>query len=301
MRILTEERSFKRAAARLGVSASALSHVMRRLEDRLRIRLLARTTRSVSTTEAGERLLARLRPALADVTQALDELGQMLDKPRGHIRITATRQAAATVIGPLLPQFALDYPEIVVELLVEEGLTDIVERRYDAGVRLGQAIAKDMISVRISRGQVPAIVASPKYFKRHQVPLVPQDLRGQRCLGFRLPSAGVVYRWELENGDQKLEVAVEGPLVFNDPDLMIDAALGGAGLAYVFEDQVSHHIRNGRLVRVLEKWCAPIPGFFLYYSSRRQTPAALQAFVAALRVDQGGNRLALPATGTRHS
>ena len=286
--VIAEERSFARAAARLGVSASALSHSMRVLEERLRIRLLARSTRNVSTTEAGERLLARLRPALADVEEALEDLGRLLDHPAGRVRISTSRQAATMFIAPALPQFARDYPDVSVELIVEEGLTDIVAHRFDAVIRLGESLGKEMISVRISPDQRPAVVAAPGYFEGRQVPKNPRELQGHRCIGFWLTSANSVYKWEFEKDGGKIEVAIEAALVFNESDMMVDATLAGVGLAYVFEEQVAEHLAAGTLVRVLEDWCAPFPGFFLYYPSRRQTPAALLALINALRVESPG-------------
>lgn len=282
--VIAEEKSFTRAAARLGLSASALSHAMRGLEERLRIWLLHRSTRKVSTTEAGERLLAALNPALNDIAQAVDTLGGLAERPSGHLRITTSHQAAAMVLGPVLPQFIDAYPEVTLEILVDTDFTDIIEQRYDAGIRLGESIANDMISVPVGPSQMPMVVAAPAYLARFPAPRTPQDLRQHRCLGFRLPSAGTIYKWEFEQGSHKLEVAIKGPLIFNDPELMIAAALAGTGLAYVFEEQVAGHLANGSLVPVLADWCTAIPGFYLYYSSRRQTPAALKALIAALRV-----------------
>jgi DNA-binding transcriptional LysR family regulator len=281
---VAEARSFTKAATRLGLSPSALSHSIRGLEERLGARLLARSTRSVATTEAGERLLARLRPALDDIVGAVEDLGRLLGKPAGRIRITSTRQAARLVISPKLPQFHAEYPDVQVELLIEQGFTDIIGQRFDAGVRLGEALAKDMVSVRISGNQQPVVVGSPKYLGDRVTPKHPRELRQHSCIGFRLATAGVVYRWEFAKRGQKLEVAPEGPVIFNDEDMMVDAAVAGIGLAYVFEDQVRGELGDGRLVKVLESWCEPIAGFFLYYPSRKHTPAALTALVGALRV-----------------
>lgn len=280
---VAEARSFTKAAARLGLSPSALSHTIRGLEERLGARLLARSTRSVATTEAGERLLARLRPALDDIEGAVEDLGRLLEKPAGRVRITSTRQAARLVISPKLPQFHAEYPDVQVELLIEQGFTDIIAQRFDAGVRLGEALAQDMVSVRISGDQQPVVVGSPAYLQDKAAPKHPRDLREHNCIGFRLATAGVVYRWEFSRHGQKLEVAPEGPVVFNDEDMMVNAAVAGLGLAYVFEDQVREELGDGRLVKVLEPWCEPIAGFFLYYPSRRHTPPALAALVGALR------------------
>ena len=282
--VVAEERSFTRAAARLGVSPSALSHTMRRLEERLRIQLLARSTRSVSTTEAGERLLTRLGPAIAEIGNAVEDLGRLLDRPSGRVRITASRSAAQLVIAPALPRFIQRYPEIVVEVLIELGLTDIVARRFDAGIRLGESLEKDVVAVPVTGPLRMAVVATPQYFATHRAPSTPQDLRQHRCINFRLPSAGTIYRWEFEKGPRKIEVGVEGPLVFDDEGMVLDAVLAGAGLAYLFEDQVVSLLRARALSRVLEDWCPPFPGFFLYYPGRRQVSPALAAFIDAIRV-----------------
>ena len=286
--LVAEERSFTRAAARLGVSPSALSHSIRILEESMGVRLLARSTRSVATTDAGERLLERLRPALDDISQAWSEVGQLAHRPAGHIRISSTRYAAAKIIGPVLPKFAVAYPEISVEVLIEPGFTDIIAQRFDAGVRFGESVAKDMISARISRDQIPVVVASPDYFRTNPIPTSPHALRSHRCIGFRHMAAGVVYRWEFEKERHKLDLSTDWSFVFNDEDMMIDAALAGVGVTYVFEDMVSAHLQSGALVRVLEDWCAPTPGYFLYYPSRRQQTPALAALIKALRVDRDG-------------
>lgn len=282
--VVAGERSFTRAAARLGVSPSALSHTMRRLEERLRIRLLARSTRSVSTTEAGERLLARLRPAIEEISGAVEELGRFLGRPSGHVRITASRHAARMVIAPVLPRFIESYPEIVVEVLIEPGLTNIVERRIDAGIRLGESLEKDVVAVPVTGPLRMAVVGAPHYFATHPAPATPQDLRNHRCINFRLPSAGTLYKWEFEQGHHKMDVAVDGPLVFDDEDMVTDAALAGVGLAYLLEDQVASLVQAGTLSRVLADWCSPFPGFFLYYPGRRQVSPALAAFVDAIRL-----------------
>jgi DNA-binding transcriptional LysR family regulator len=282
--VVAEERSFTRAAARLGVSPSALSHTLRRLEERLRIKLLARSTRSVSTTEAGERLLARLRPAIDEISGAVDELGRFLERPTGNIRITSSKQGARMVIAPALPGFIESYPDITVEVLIEPGLTNIVERRLDAGIRLGESLEKDVVAVPVSEPLRMAVVGTPHYFARHPAPARPQDLRHHRCINLRLASAGTLYKWEFERGRHKIEVSVEGPLVFDDSDMAVDAALAGVGIAFVIEDQVASLVEAGALVRVLEDWCEPFPGFFLYYPGRRQASPALAAFIEAIRV-----------------
>jgi DNA-binding transcriptional LysR family regulator len=234
--IVAEERSFSRAAARLGVSPSALSHTIRRLEERLRIQILARSTRSVSTTEAGERLLARLRPAIDEISGAVEELGRLLGRPSGLVRITASRTAARMVIAPALPRLIERFPEIVVEVLIEPGLTDIVARRFDAGIRLGESLEKDFVALPVTGPLRMAVVGAPQYFASHATPSTPQDLRQHRCLNFRLPSAGTIYKWEFERGHRKMEVSVDGPLIFDDEGMILDAALAGLGLAYLVED-----------------------------------------------------------------
>jgi DNA-binding transcriptional LysR family regulator len=282
--VVAEERSFTRAAARLGVSPSALSHTVRRLEERLRIQILARSTRSVSTTEAGDRLLARLRPAIEEISGAVEDLGRLLGRPSGNVRITASRTAARMVIAPALRRFTERYPEIVVEVLIEPGLTDIVARRFDAGIRLGESLEKDVVAVPVTGPLRMAVVGAPQYFAACAKPSTPQDLRQHRCINFRLSSAGTIYKWEFEKGSRKVEVGVDGPLIFDDEGMMLEAALAGLGLAYLVEDQVAPLVRSGALSRVLEDWCAPFPGFFLYYPGRRQVSPALAAFIDAIRV-----------------
>jgi DNA-binding transcriptional LysR family regulator len=282
--VVAEERSFTRAAARLDVSPSALSHTMRRLEERLHIQLLARSTRSVSTTEAGERLLARLRPAIEEISGAVEDLGRLLDRPSGHVRITASRTAARMVIAPALRRFIERYPEIVVEVLIEPGLTDIVARRFDAGIRLGESLEKDVVAVPVTGPLRMAVVGAPQYFASHAKPSTPQDLRKHPCINFRLPAAGTIYKWEFERGHRKVEVGVDGPLVFDDESMVLDAALTGLGLAYLIEDQVASLLRAGALSRVLEDWCPAFPGFFLYYPGRRQVSPALAALIDAIRL-----------------
>jgi DNA-binding transcriptional LysR family regulator len=284
--VVAEERSFTRAATRLGVSPSALSHTLRRLEERLRIRLLARSTRSVSTTEAGERLLAGLGPALETIASAVEDLGRLLDRPSGHVRITTSRSAARMVVAPVLPRFTQTYPEIVLEVVIDPGLTNIVAQRFDAGIRLGESLDKDVVPVPVSGPQRMAVVGAPRYFASHPPPATPHDLRPHRCINFRLPSPapGTLYKWEFEKAHHSVEVEVEGPLIFDDEGMVVDAALAGVGLGYVIEEQVASLLQAGDLVRVLEDWCPPFPGFFLYYPGRRQVSPALAAFIDAVRV-----------------
>jgi len=282
--IVAEERSFTRAAARLGVSPSALSHTLRRLEERLRIKLLARSTRSVATTDAGERLLARLGPALLEISGAVEDLGRLLQRPAGRVRVTASRTAARMVLGPALPRFAEGYPDVVVEVLIDPALTNIVAERFDAGIRLGESLEKDVVAVAVTGPLRMAVVGTPRYFSQHRRPTTPRELRQHRCINMRLASAGTIYKWECEKGREELEVGVDGPLVFDDAAMAIDAALAHVGLAYLIEDQVTSFIKSGALVRVLDDWCAPFPGFFLYYPGRRQVSPALAALIEALRL-----------------
>jgi DNA-binding transcriptional LysR family regulator len=282
--VVAEERSFTRAAARLGVSPSALSHRIRRLEEKLGVQLLARSTRSVSTTQGGERLLARLNPAIAEISSAVEQLGELSGKPAGHIRISAPGEAARRVIAPALPKFVEAHPDIVVEVLIEQAFTNIVERRLDAGIRLGESLEKDVVAVPVSPPLRMAVVASPAYVKRHGFPRTPRELRSHRCINVRLPSAGTLYKWEFERGAEKMEVAVDGPLIFDAGGMVLDAALAGVGLGYVLEDRAREHLKSGALVRLLADWCPPFPGFHLYYPGRRQLSPALAAFIDAIRV-----------------
>jgi DNA-binding transcriptional LysR family regulator len=281
--LVAEERSFTRAAKRLGVSPSAMSHAMRVLEERLGVRLLTRTTRSVAPTEAGEQLLVRLRPALAEVDEALGRISELRNKPAGRVRLLVPRLAAASVLAPKLGQFARDYPDILLDVTTNDSRMDIVSGGFDAGIHCGEFIEKDMIAVRVSPDHRPAIVGSPSYFESYPMPKSPRDLVRQRCINFRHGSAGL-YRWEFERGKRSVSVAVNGPLIVDDVELVIRAALDGVGLAFLSEHQVVPHLRSGALVRVLEPWCQPYPGFFLYYPSRRQQPPALSALINVLRL-----------------
>ncbi|EYF02596.1 LysR family transcriptional regulator [Chondromyces apiculatus] len=280
---IAEERSFKKAAAKLGVSTSALSHSMSALEERLGVRLLQRTTRSVAPTEAGERLLKTLGPAMADITTAVDHLVAHRERPAGTLRLTVHRTAARRFLGPRLPAFMRQHPDIAVEVAVEDGWTDIVARRFDAGIRIGESIDKDMVSVRIAPDERAAIVATPEYFTRHPKPRTPHDLGAHRCVNYRHVSSGALYRWEFEKDGRVLNVSAEGTFICNDGDLMITAALGGIGLTYTWESEVTDHLASGALVRVLEDWCPPFPGNFLYYPSRHHVTPALRALIEALR------------------
>jgi DNA-binding transcriptional LysR family regulator len=280
---VAKERSFTRAAAQLGVSQSALSHTIRALEERLGLRLLTRTTRSVSPTEAGERLLQTVGPRFEEIETELAALSELRDKPAGTIRITAGEYAADTVLWPALARLLPDYPDIKVEVIVDYGLTDIVAERYDAGIRLGEQVAKDMIAVRIGPDMRMAVVGAPSYFARRKPPKTPQDLTAHDCINLRLPTYGGLYAWEFEKNGRELKVRVEGQFVFNTSALRLNATLAGFGLAYLPEDQARLHIADGRLVRVLADWCPPFSGCHLYYPSRRQHSPAFAVLVEALR------------------
>ena len=287
--VVAEERSFTRASARLGVSPSALSHTMRRLEERLGVQLLARSTRSVSTTQAGERLLARLNPAINEISTAVEQLGEISGRPSGHIRISAPGEAARRVIAPALPKFVEAYPDIVVEVLIEQAFTNIVERRLDAGIRLGESLEKDVVAVPVSGPLRMAVIASPAYITRHGIPRTPRDLRSHRCINLRLPAAGTLYKWEFARGAEKMEVAVDGPLIFDAGGMIVDAALADLGIGFVLDDRVNEHFKSGTLVRLLADWCPSFPGFHLYYPGRRQLSPALGAFIEAIRVRSPGD------------
>jgi DNA-binding transcriptional LysR family regulator len=280
--VVAEQGSFTRAAAELGMSQSALSHAMKALEERLGVRLLSRTTRSVSTTEAGEILLRSLRPALADIASGVDAVGALRGKASGTVRITATKHAVATVVMPVLPSFLASYPNIRVDMIIDDNLTDIVAERIDAGIRFGDIVEKDMIAVRIGPDIRTAVVGAPSYFADHPVPRTPRELSGHRCINYRLVRSGGLYAWDFEEKGQPFQVRVEGPLAFNNGDLIREAALAGHGIAYVYDDEVAADVSAGRLTRILEKWCPTYPGYYLYHPSRRQTPPALAALIAAL-------------------
>jgi len=277
------ERSFTKAAAKLGVSQSALSHTIRELETRLGVRLLTRTTRSVSPTQAGERLLQSVGPCFEEIETELAAVSEFRDKPAGSIRITAGDHAIESVLWPKLERFLPKYPDIKVEIVVDYGLTDIVAERYDAGVRWGEQVAKDMIAVRIGPDIRFAVVGAKSYFAKRPQPKTPQDLVGHTCINLRFPTHGGLYAWEFEQRGRELKVRVEGQLVFNGIFQILDAALGGFGLAYVPEDLAQPHLAKGRLKRVLEEWCPPWSGYHLYYPSRRQPSVAFALLVEALR------------------
>ncbi|OOH79291.1 LysR family transcriptional regulator [Pseudomonas koreensis] len=274
--------NFSKAAIELGLTPSALSHSVKALENRLGVRLFNRTTRSVALTEAGERLYARLKPAFRDIDDALEDLNHFRDKPSGNLRITSGRQACELVLLPIASEFLQLYPDIRLEVVESDALLDIVANGFDAGVRFGDRLEADMVSLPIGPTMRSVVVGSPAFFQRHAAPQKPEDLHALPCIRHRYPS-GSMYRWELERGGIAQEIEVNGPLTLGDVSLMIGPALQGLGLAYVFEDMVSEHLASGRLVQVLADWCPYYPGLHLYYPSRRHVPAALKAFIDFVR------------------
>lgn len=280
---VAREASFTRAAAQLGVSQSALSQTVRGLEERLGLRLFTRTTRRIAPTDAGERLLATIGPRLEGIEADLAALGELRDKPAANIRITASEHAADALLMPRLKTLLPDYPDIKIEINTNYQMVDIVEQRFDAGVRLGESIAKDMIAVRIGPDVRMAVVGAPAYFARRAAPRKPQDLTAHDCINVRLPTHGGLLQWDFKKGAHQLNVRVEGTLIFNGFPQIVNAAVDGLGLAFVLEEVVLRHIADGRLVRVLEDWCSVFPGYHLYYPSRRQPSAAFALIVDALR------------------
>ncbi|MES1200369.1 MAG: LysR family transcriptional regulator [Pseudomonadota bacterium] len=280
--LVARERSFTNAAAKLGVSQSALSHTIRGLEEQLGVRLLTRTTRSVSATEAGERLLGAAGPRLDDIEMEIDALSGFRDKAAGTIRITTAEHAANTLIYPKLKKLLPEYPDIRVEIIVDYAMSDIVSQRLDAGVRLGEQVAKDMIAVPIGPEMRMSVVATPAYFSKHGLPRTPQDLLQHNCINLRLPTHGGLYPWEFERDGRELNLRVEGQLIFNRLGQILCAALDGLGIAWVPEDAAAEHVKSGNLKRALKDWCAPFPGYHLYYPSRRQPSPAFTLLVDAL-------------------
>ena len=280
---VADKKSFTAAGAELGVTPSAVSQTVKQLEERLGVRLLQRTTRSVGLTEAGQVFLERVRPSLDGLTDALAALGESRDRPVGKLRLNIPRVASVMFIEPLLVAFMAEYPDIQVEVVVDDALTNIVAGGFDAGLRLGERLEKDMIGVRVGGQQRMAVVAAPSYFQRRGKPRRPQELHAHECIRFRYLSSGTIYKWEFEDKGREFEVEVPGRLITNDADLMLRAARDGMGVAYLIEDYVISDLRQGRLVRVLQKFCTPFPGFYLYYPSRAQLPRKLQVFVAFLR------------------
>ena len=281
---VAEERSFTRAASRLGISQSALSHSVRGLEKRLGLQLLARTTRSVSPTAAGTALLQELAPALERIERAVAETRKQRENPAGRIRLIIPRTATQMVILPKLARFNRTYPEIILEITSSNDPVDLVAGEYDAGVQLGEFIQRDMIAVRVTKEMRLAVVGSPEYFESNPIPRSPQDLKDHSCIGFRFSNG--LYRWEFEKGRKTLTVSPQGPASFDDPDLVIQAVLDGVGIGTAMEDTIADLIAEGRLVQVLRDWCPSFPGYFLYYPSRRNQPAALSALISALRLSE---------------
>ena len=283
---VARERSFTRASAKLGVSQSALSHTIRKLESRLGLKLLTRTTRSVSPTEAGERLLLSVGPLLDEVDDELSALSALREKPAGTLRITAAEHAADTILRPALEKLLPANPDIKVEMTIDYGLIDIVAQRYDAGIRIGEQVAKDMIAVRIGPDMRMAVVGAPSYFAKHPIPKKPQDLTAHNCINLRLPTYGGLSAWDFARQGRELKVRVDGQLILGNLSQILKAALAGLGLAWVPEDVVLPHIAKGKLKRVLDAWCQPFPGYHLYYPNRRQYSPALSALVDALKYDR---------------
>jgi DNA-binding transcriptional LysR family regulator len=276
-------RSFSRAAAQLNVSNSMLSYTIKRLESRLGYSLLRRTSRSVAPTAEGQTLLLTLEPALDAIDGALTDLSRTRDRISGTLRVTATRQGYEAVIRPVLGDFCATYPDATVEVIIDYAFRDLVADRYDAGIRLGEKLENDMVALPVGPMLRMAVVASPAYLSQHRTPATPEELRHHRCINYRMESADAVYSWEFESGERKLKVALSGPLTFNEPDLMIQAAVDGLGVAYVLEHEAAPLIEAGRLVRVLDDWCPPFAGFFLYYPSRKQVSPVLAALLKHLR------------------
>ncbi|HWH87707.1 MAG TPA: LysR family transcriptional regulator [Pseudomonas sp.] len=283
---VAQDQSFTKAAARLGVTPSALSHTIRALEQRLGIRLLARTTRNVSPTEAGERLMRSIAPLFAQISAELEALGELRDKPSGTIRISCTDDQIELCIRPMLAGFLKNYPDITLEFYVDYGFTNVVKERFDAGIRLGESISKDMIAVRIGPDWRLAVVASPDYFARHPAPATPHQLMEHTCINIRHKSAGAIYAWEFAHEDHDFSVKVEGQLVFNSILHVLNAAVDGIGIAYVPEQLVAPYLADGRLLEVLADWCPTFQGYHLYYPNRRQGSAAFAAFVEALKYNR---------------
>lgn len=280
---VARERSFTRAAAQLGVSPSALSHTLKGLESRLGVRLLTRTTRSVAPTEAGERLLQTIGPRFQDIEHELDALTELRDKPAGTIRITATDYATDKVLWPRLAKVLTQYPDLKAEIVIDYGLVDIVEQRFDIGVRLGDQVAKDMIAVRIAPDMKMAMVGSPAYLASRDAPKSPTDLTLHNCIGLRLPTHGGVYAWELKKGKRELQVRIDGQFTCNGSYQMLRAAIDGIGLAFLPDDLVADHVNTGQLLRVLEPWCPTFPGLHIFYANRREMSRAMSVVIDALR------------------
>lgn len=284
--VVARERSFTKAAGKLGVSQSALSHAIKALEQRLNLRLLTRTTRSVAPTQAGERIIACLEPRLADLEQELEALIQLNGTASGNIRLSAGEHSARNLVWPKLKPFLREYPEINVELVVDNGFVNIVDGRFDAGIRLGESVDKDMVAVKIGPDMRMAVVGSPEYIAAYGLPQTPHDLQNHRCINMRLPTAGGLYHWEFEREGKPLRVRVEGQLTFNGLSERIDAVLSGFGIACVPEDTIQDFVKSGEMIQMLEEWCPSFPGYYLYYPSRKQHPPAFALMIDALRYSE---------------
>lgn len=281
--MVAELHSFTRAAEHLGISQSALSRAVRNLETRYGVILLARTTRSVSTTEAGQALLETVRPSLEAIEDQLSRLERWRDRPAGRLRLTMIRQAALTVLWPVLPKFLADNPDVEVEICSDDRFTDLVSNRLDAGIRFGLHVEKDMVAMPVGKPIRAAVVGAPAYFVVRSIPLAPSDLAEHQCINYRLPGNGAIRPWRFTANGVHKDIDVNGAPIFNDAELIENAVLDGMGLAYLFEDQVAEHIRSGRMKRVLEDWCAPFPGYHLYYPERRQVRPALRRLIEILK------------------
>jgi len=284
--VVARERSFTKAAGKLGVSQSALSHAIKALEERLNIRLLTRTTRSVAPTEAGERIIACLEPRITQLEQELVSLIQLNGTTSGNIRLSVGEHAARSLVWPKLKPFLREYPEINVELVVDNGFVDIVEGRFDAGIRLGESVDKDMVAVKIGPEMRMAVVAAPSYFAFNPTPETPYELQNHRCINMRLPTVGGLYHWEFEKEGKPLRVKVEGQVTFNLLAERIDAVLSGFGVACIPENMVQNYLKSGELIQVLQDWCPSFPGYYLYYPSRKQHPSAFALMIDALRYSE---------------
>jgi len=283
--MVAEEKSFRRAAERLGLTASTLSHSVRALEERLGVRLLNRTTRAVAPTDAGLALLAQVGPAFKQIDGAVEQINALSAHPRGTVRLNVPHLAADMVLAHRFAEFAALYPDVVLDIAVNDGFVDIVRQGYDGGIRLGESLDQDMVATRVTADLRIAVVASPAYFASHpHLILAPEDLRQHQCIGYRASASRVLYRWEFDKEGRAPALLPAGPLILDSYDLLVKAALGGAGLAYAIESSVAQHVAAGRLVRVLEDWCQPFGGFFLYYPSRRQMSPALRSLIEFVRV-----------------
>ncbi|CAH2604308.1 HTH-type transcriptional regulator PgrR [Rhodovastum atsumiense] len=281
---VSQERSFRRAARRLGMSPSALSHTIRSLEERLGARLLNRTTRSVAPTEAGQVLFDRLRPAIADMEGAVRDVGACQMQPRGVVRVNLPRIAACLVVTPILADFLRGYPEVRLDLVIDDAVTDVVAKGFDAGIRSGERVAQDMVAVRLTPDLRMAVVGSPAYFRHRSLPQVPRDIRDHACITYRWHETGALYRWTFDSPGGSIDVDVDSVITANDTDLLLAAALQGAGLAFLPESFVAAHIARGELIRVLDACCKPFSGFYLYYPNRTHLPAALRAFIDFIKL-----------------